>query len=721
LSDLQIRSLLNKRTNAGPDLKVTGIARRGAAAVILSVMTLAAFSQNDRQGRGSPLLDTDLWEAVISEYSAEAAAKHIREISRFHRIAGGGPGYHHAVEYVAGFMKSLGPFEVDIDKHISDGDRMYLQWRSMAGWDVRKAELRIEPSGEIITRYADTPVCLFEYSNGADISAPSVFVGPGDSGSDYGGVDVAGKIVLATGDGEAVHREAVLMRGAAGVVVGPSPADSLASLYPDLVRVQRLRSNKSLREKSRFGFSLSSRQFQTLLSAVQGRPDVRLSVQIDARQYDAEAETISAVLKGSQWPEQEMILSAHLDHYSPGANDNASGSASLLEIARCLTTLIDRGVVARPKRSIRFLWVGEMHGFAGYLAKDISIGKRGIAGLNMDMVGEDIQKTQSVMTLIRPPDSNPGFIGDLVEHFMLRLDARRTPSSLGESERIHFRVLPFKGGSDHFLLSDPTIGVPSVNLGHDGDVFHHTSMDDLDKIDKNELKKSGIIALSALLVTVNAEDEDALSLAYEVSEQATRRISERTSRWMMELGESWQRGIGGADFAKDCADAIVFLDARSRAEIATVKTVEALCGHDRVRTLIAALGEDIRKHTEAEKAKLRRYCETLWEMKGTRPPEAKMSADEAEFRTIIPRRVFRGPLSQYYFEDLLGDDAGWYTAYGRKDPDWSSRRAEILNFMDGRRNLLEIYQAVGAELGRSETGFYRRLLSDLKKHGLVSY
>ena len=694
---------------------------KAAAAVVLLVLSVTGFGQENDRKQGGSLLREGLWEAIVNEYSSDAVVKHIQEISRYHRIAGGSPGYHKAAEYVADFMKSLGPYEVNVEKHLSDGDRMYLQWRSMPGWDVQKAELRFEKSGEVIARFSDTPVCLFEYSNGADVSAPAVFVGPGVSSSDYQDVDVAGKIVLATGEGEAVHRQAVLKRGAAGVVVGPSSTDVLALCYPDLVRVHRLRSNKSLRERSRFGFSLSARQFQKLLKVVKDHPDVRLRALIKARQFDGEMETVSAWLKGSRFPEQEMVLTAHLDHYSPGANDNASGSASLLEIARCLTTLIDRGIVERPKRSIRFLWVGEMHGFAAYLAKDSSIGTRAIAGLNMDMVGEDIQKTRSVMTLIRPPYSNPSYIGDLVEHMMTCLDTMRIGSSLGESERIHFRVLPFKGGSDHFLLSDPTIGVPCVNLGHDGDIFHHTSMDDLDKIDGRELKISGIIALATVLFALNAGDADALSLALNVSEQATKRLSERTERQMTELGEAWQNGAEGAVFAKYFEDALAFLDVQAQVEIGAVTTVEKLSEHPQVRKFIAALVEDIKRQAETEKTKLRRYSETLWEIKKSRSPAAEMTAEESEFRNIIPRRLFKGPLSQYYFEDLLGEDIGWYTAYGRKDPDWTNRRAEILNFMDGRRSLLEIYYAVSAEMGRSEKNFYRRLLADLKKHGLVAY
>jgi aminopeptidase YwaD len=693
------------------------------AAVVLFLMVMAATSHSQTEGRnqGGSFLSDSLWEAVINEYSGDLAAKHILELSRFHRIAGGSPGYHRAVEYVAGVIKSLGCYEVNIDKHLSDGDQMYLQWRSMPGWDVQKAELRLENTGEVLARYADTPVSLFEYSNGADLSTPVVFVGKGISDKDYDSVDVTGKIVLATGEGDAVHREAVLKRGASGVAVGPSEDDTLSMQYPNLVRLYSLRSNKSLREKTRFGFSLSYSQFQKLLTAIKENKGVCLRAVVDAHQYDAEMETVSAFYKGSQFPEQEMILSAHLDHYSPGANDNASGSASLLEIARSLAVLIDRGIIEKPKRSIRFLWVGEMHGFAGYLSKDLSIGKRGIAGLNMDMVGEDIYKTHSVMTLIRPPYSSPSYVGDLVEHMMTRVDATKISSSLGESDRLHFRVLTFKGGSDHFLLSDPTIGVPCVNLGHDGDVFHHTSMDDLDKIDVSELKKSGIIALGTLLFAVNAGDAEALRLALEVAEQGIIRLAERTKRQILELDDVARDKPESLVMAKCFEEALTFMDVHAQAEIGAVKSVENLSKNPQVQKFAAILIQDLKRLAEWDKARLRGYYETLCALRNVRPLSAGLTEEEGDFKKIVPRRLFRGPLSQYYFEDLLGEDMTWYAAYGQKDPDWINRRAEILNFMDGRRSLLDIYYAVSAELGRSEKGFYKRLLADLKKHCLVAY
>ncbi len=662
-----------------------------------------------------------LWGILANEFSGNIAARHVLELSRFHRIAGGGDGYHKAVEYVAGVMKSLGSYQVDISKDFSDGERMYLLWRSMPGWDVRRAELSLDGTGEILARYADIPVSVFEYSQSADISAVAVFAGKGVADSDYEGLSVAGKIVVATGDGEIVHREAVVKRGAAGVVVGPDDSDTLSLLYPDLVRLFTIRCNKSLRERSRFGFSLSYRQFQKLTEALKSSKDLRLRVVVNARLFDSETETVSAYIKGSRYPDQEMILTAHLDHYSPGANDNASGSAALLEIARTLSVLIEQGRISPPARSIRFLWVGEMHGFAGYLARDVSIGSRGVAGLNLDMVGEDLNKTLSVLDLVRPPDANPSFIGDLVENMISRVDDMKASPPLGEAGRIHWRVKPYEGGSDHFMLSDSTIGVSSVCLGHPEDIFHHTSLDNLDKINVHELGKTGLIALGTLLFVAWAEEADVLTLALDVAERGFRRIAEQTARSTVEFLKLCGDASALPALSKYLEEDLTFIDARVRAETRAVASVEKLSMASRVRELVVTLAADLDRQRESERARLTRYFAELSTLKKIPPGPPRADPEENELKTIVPRRLFRGPISQYYFEDLLGEDGRWYSAYAEKDPSWSDRRAEILNFMDGRHNLLDIYCAVSAELGRSDKTYYLRLLGDLKKHRLVSY
>ncbi|MBN1222359.1 MAG: M28 family peptidase [Candidatus Aminicenantes bacterium] len=675
----------------------------------------------DITSSGDALIEGNLWRNVINEYSAEKTAAHIRELSKFHRISGGSPGYKAAVKYVMDYMNSLEIFEVDAIKHTADGDKIHLQWRSMPGWEINEAELWLENTGERITRFSDVPVSVFVYSNAADVSGEAVFIGEGISDEDYKGLDVRKKFVLATGDGNTVHKKAVLERGALGVIVGPPANNTDWFCYPNLIPLHRLRSNKTLRKKTTFGFSLSRIQFQKLLGYLERGEALKLHAKVDARQFDTETETVTAVLRGSQFPEKEIIFSAHLDHYSPGANDNNSGSASLLEIARTMKALIEQGIISRPKRSIRFLWVGEMHGFAGYLAEDETIGERGIAGMNLDMVGEDLFKTCSVLTLVRTPFSNPSFIADLIEYLIERVDGLQFLTPTGSRQRLNYRVSNFKGGSDHFMLSDPTIGIPTVNIGHDNDIFHHTHMDDLDKIDTTELKRVGIISTAACVYLADAREANALRLATKVAAQSLKRMADRSQRNLSALYAAATNTKHQSRIAKILEESKIFSDLQTGVEIKAIRSIEKLVSSPRLRKLTHFLEEELIMSSEAEKKKLEYIFHDICKTQNIKPEPFTLSAEEKKMREIIPERLFRGPISQYYFEDLMGEEIEWYEDYGRKDRNWSNRRTEILNFMEGQRTLLDIYYAVSTEYGRSDPSFYLKFIEDLKKHGLVAY
>ena len=58
--------------------------------------------------------------------------------------------------------------------------------------------------------------------------------------------------------------------------------------------------------------------------------------------------------------DQDIVIAAHLDHQVPGANDNASGSGTLLELVRAANHLISAGKIPKPRRTIRFWWTTEI-------------------------------------------------------------------------------------------------------------------------------------------------------------------------------------------------------------------------------------------------------------------------------------------------------------------------------------------------------------------------
>ena len=89
---------------------------------------------------------------------------------------------------------------------------------------------------------------------------------------------------------------------------------------------------------------------------------VRVRGRVDASLGAGELTLVHAYLRGTDEPEREILITAHLDHPKWSANDNASGSMTNLEIARTLTKLIADGKLKRPARTIRFIWSPEIEG-----------------------------------------------------------------------------------------------------------------------------------------------------------------------------------------------------------------------------------------------------------------------------------------------------------------------------------------------------------------------
>jgi len=111
---------------------------------------------------------------------------------------------------------------------------------------------------------------------------------------------------------------------------------------------------------------------------------------------NANSENVVAYIKGSAYPNQYIIISAHYDHLGvnygkiyEGADDNASGTSAVLEIAEAFKIATSSGY--RPKRSIVFLnLTGEEEGLFGsiyYTNNPIFPLKNTISDLNIDMIG----------------------------------------------------------------------------------------------------------------------------------------------------------------------------------------------------------------------------------------------------------------------------------------------------------------------------------------------
>ncbi|MCD6543972.1 MAG: M28 family peptidase, partial [Flavobacteriaceae bacterium] len=114
-----------------------------------------------------------------------------------------------------------------------------------------------------------------------------------------------------------------------------------------------------------------------------------------------DSENIVAYIKGSEKPDEFVVISAHYDHLGMkgkevynGADDNGSGSSAVLEIAQAFQKAKNNG--HGPKRSILFMnLTGEEEGLYGskyYTSHPIFPLKNTIANLNIDMIGRVDEK-----------------------------------------------------------------------------------------------------------------------------------------------------------------------------------------------------------------------------------------------------------------------------------------------------------------------------------------
>ncbi|PYQ49072.1 MAG: hypothetical protein DMF78_19475 [Acidobacteria bacterium] len=256
---------------------------------------------------------------------------------------------------------------------------------------------------------------------------------------------------------------------------------------------------------------------------------IRLHAVVRARNDDTMPyETLMATIPGTDPAAGEIVFSCHLDHEKPGANDNASGCAAILEIARTLKTLADARRIPPPARTIRFVWPSEMTGTIAYLVKYPEIATRIRAAVHLDMVGGDPFVTKSVLHVTRSPWSIATVTDDVEEVFGRYViegaqraasegDMTRAIRSPGGSKDAFWAdVTPYESGSDHWIYQEGAFGIPALYLRDHPDVYIHTTGDRPDNIEATKIKRSAFIAAASgyYLATMPDHGASLMRLSY---------------------------------------------------------------------------------------------------------------------------------------------------------------------------------------------------------------
>ncbi|HJX83758.1 MAG TPA: M28 family peptidase [Candidatus Angelobacter sp.] len=476
-----------------------------------------------------PLLPEKDVAALAQELSGETAKRNLEGIARNHRQRGS-KGFHAAAELVADRARAYGLSNVEILQFPADGKIFYGTQRSRQPWDADFAELwEMKTDGDawkpalLMGSYGAMPVALAEDSESADVSADLVNVGSGTAESDYASKDVRGRIVLVSAQPGAVQELAVDKFGAAGII---SDAQNQHTAWwgedENLVRWGHL---QSFPKTKTFAFMVSLKTGRALRDRLAHGEQIHLHAKVRAGQHPGNYEVVTATIPGvnPQLKDEEIAYSCHLDHQRPGANDNASGCVTILEVARTLQKLITEGKLARPARTIRFIWPPEVEGTVTLLNARPEFAQRIKAAIHMDMVGGG-PVTKAVFHVTRGPMSLPSFVHDVAEAFADFANEQTYKYAAtgsaeyplvapeGGKEPLRAEFSPFSMGSDHDVYQDSSFSIPSIYLNDWPDRYIHTNMDSAANIDPTKLKRAAFIGAASgyFLASMTKENMQAI-------------------------------------------------------------------------------------------------------------------------------------------------------------------------------------------------------------------
>lgn len=395
----------------------------------------------------------------------------------------GTAGYDASVEYVAAKLRDLG-YAVQTPA---------FEMATFA--EEPGASIRIG-GGESFAAGPDFHAMI--YSAAGDVSGRIVEVGAGtdESGgcatSDFAGFP-RGAIALAP-PGPCFRRDAVLNAIAAGAValITPYPQWSTGSvrrptlLFPDGIEIPAL--------------SASAEAGAALRAAAEARREVAISVHT----VIGTATVRNVIAESHAVAERVMMLGGHLDsvHDGPGINDNGSGVAALLEVARILAE-------DHPSVRVRFaFWAGEEFALLGSRewTEALRSAERAeiTAYLNLDMLGS----SNYVPLVYDSPSAAPGSaqITDFLVSYLEEAGIGAEPTDLGgSSDHASFDALGIPTGGIFSGATEPKTAAQAATFGGTADApmdaCYHLACDTVANVDV-EVVASFAQAALALAVAI---------------------------------------------------------------------------------------------------------------------------------------------------------------------------------------------------------------------------
>jgi len=682
--------------------------------LILLFIILYPASPLSRESATPPLLDEKILENIANEVSGSVCFEHIRYLSTLHRIWGS-KGYHQAAQYLVDKCVEYGLKEAKIEQYPLKTEKEF--WKYIGGyrhlWDLKSGELRlVEPYPMLLTHSESAPTTVARGSLSTNTTAELVYIGRGDAEKDYEVRDVNGKIVLfESGSGMVVHELAVHKHGALGTIrytFWPQYPEESEAVRDLPIWPYRLKDKKPT-----FGFNVSQTQGLFLKELLEKGERVVVTARVDAEmKEDGSFELPTAVIPGSTHPEEEFILYAHLDHPKPGAHDNASGCAVLMEIARTLSSLIQKKIIPPPMRTIRFLWVPHMTGlYMYYLFHPEKIG-RVMGGCNFDCVGADPAKYPLKLYVSLPPGALPTVLTDItnnvIAHYISKFDTSIFGgpakdllfSPEGSRNMFSMTIRPNRGGgSDQDLAHTWPLKIPSIYFYDWPMPPRHSQVNFLDYMDRTQLRRISFLGAVIAYAFTTLDENSAPRLLNEIQFRGENRLRRELLMAKDLLGKSTVRSIH-----KDYHKGVGLLNWAEEREKGVLKSLNGcLSGPEALGELFAAYSQHLDRTKKECLGQLRQDYVRLCHSLKIKPADKLEEKRDSYGQNIIPTihlelKAFPGISRNYlYFQDKLGEDV--FKRYeGVRDALWIKGLKDSFLYIDGRKTLKEIYDAVQSEL-----------------------
>ena len=674
---------------------------------ILSLLLLLSAITTVAQ---QPFLTDSQWTALKNESNGAAPYENLRYLTTLHRVPAT-PAFDQAAQFILERARDYGLTDVHAEQFPIDGTKRYGLMRSYFGWNVTGASLwQTKPEHLLLGDWATNPITLADYSRSADAETTLVDVGDGANERDYTGKDVRGKIVLADGVLARVQELAIGQHGAIGIVSDmPNQTTAWSGLDRTLIRWGHLEA----RQPSGFAFMVSRETADALRGQLRSG-EVRLKAHVQAEVIPSHWTVITGTIPGTDSAAGEIVYSCHLDHERPGANDNGSGCVTILESARILAHLIKSGSLPAPKRTMRFIWGPEIEGTMAFLATHPDLRQRMRADIHMDMVGGDPFKNKSIFHVTATPWSLPSFVTDVGAFF---LDAIKSAASdyaasggsaedgivetragaLGTRNELIADVTPFTEGSDHNDYDSSTIAVPSLYLRDWPDIYIHTDHDSLTQIDPTKLRRVALLGAASGYVYASVDAKLAPDILSYLGSQSQARFGQDSAR----AQNMSRNGNSSPEIAWYEAQNLINQSLARETAMLHAFALFANASADADSTYVAALDQQAKNYQ-------------AWIASSARTRGAKAaanpSANIADAHRIPVRVGEFGPLTYQNDNVLLarlGNDR--YSKIKLVNTEATPLVSvlnqsdlyayEIVNFVNGKRSVGEIRDAVSAEYG----------------------